>query len=51
MEQIMDMMRSGMAKNITAHSASMEVRTKTKAAFKNLLRLFLDKLKAILLER
>ena len=30
MEQTMEMMRSGMAKNITAHLASMEVRKKTK---------------------
>ena len=29
-QQTMEMMRSGMAKNITAHSASMEVRKKTK---------------------
>ena len=32
MEQTMEMMRSGMAKNITAHLASMEVRKQT---FKN----------------
>ena len=50
-QQTMEMMRSGMAKNITAHSASMEVSKKTKATFKNLLRQFLDKLKIILLEK